>query len=112
MERIHRYESDLTTYLINGLLELKSVKLYVPALEKDRIGVISFTVTGMHPHEVAGRLDENDILVRSGHHCCQPLMKCLKIPDGTVRISLAAYNTKEEIDLLIATLKEITGQIT
>lgn len=111
MDRIQRYESDLATYLITRLIELKRVKLYAPVSEKDRIGVVSFIIDGIHPHEVAGRLDEDDILVRSGHHCCQPLMKSLGLLEGTVRVSLAAYNTKEEIDFLIATLKEIIGQI-
>jgi len=47
--------------------------------------------------------------VRSGHHCCQPLMEYLGLPEGTVRVSLALYNTVQEIDMLIATLKELTG---
>ena len=60
-------------------------------------------------HEVAQQLDEAaDILVRSGHHCCQPLMDALGLPDGTVRASLALYNTAEEIDMLLATLEELT----
>jgi cysteine desulfurase/selenocysteine lyase len=63
----------------------------------------------MHPHEVARQLDETaDIMVRSGHHCCQPLMDNLGLPDGTVRASLALYTTEHEIDMLIATLQELT----
>jgi len=61
------------------------------------------------PTEVARELDERaGILVRSGHHCCQPLMEYLGLPDGTVRVSLALTTTRYEIDLLLSTLEEIT----
>ena len=111
MERIHEHELNLTTHLIRGLQDIGKIKVYGPESGEDRIGVVSFTMSGMHPHEVAERLDEHDILVRSGHHCCQPLMEFLGLTDGTVRISIAAYNTLNEIDLVIATLKEIAGQV-
>lgn len=82
---------------------------YMPRRIRHRIGVVSFTVDGFHPHEVAQQLDEAaDIMVRSGHHCCQPLVESLGLPDGTVRASLAYYNTRQEIDLLVATLEELT----
>jgi len=59
---------------------------------------------------VAQQLDESaDIMVRSGHHCCQPLMEYLGLPEGTVRASIALYTTEHEIDMLIATLKELAG---
>ncbi|MDP2797240.1 MAG: aminotransferase class V-fold PLP-dependent enzyme [Methanoregula sp.] len=109
MEKIQRHEEALTTRLINGLSQNKKIKVYAPRRPEARIGVVSFTVDGFHPHEVAQQLDEMaDILVRSGHHCCQPLMESLGLPDGTVRASLALYNTAEEIDMLIATLEELT----
>jgi cysteine desulfurase/selenocysteine lyase len=95
--------------LINGLSQNKKIQVYAPPRPENRIGVVSFTVDGFHPHEVAQQLDEAaDILVRSGYHCCQPLMDALGLPDGTVRASLALYNTAEEIDLLLATLEELT----
>ena len=109
MEKIQRHEEALTTRLINGLSQNKKIQIYAPPRPESRIGVVSFTVDGFHPHEVAQQLDEAaDILVRSGHHCCQPLMESLGLPDGTVRASLALYNTAEEIDMLIATLEELT----
>jgi cysteine desulfurase / selenocysteine lyase len=109
MEKIRRHEEVLTTRLINGLARNQKVHVYAPSRPDTRIGVVSFTVDGFHPHEVAQQLDEAaDILVRSGHHCCQPLMESLGLPDGTVRASLALYNTAEEIDMLIATLEELT----
>jgi cysteine desulfurase/selenocysteine lyase len=109
METIRRHEEQLTTRLINGLAQNKKIHVYAPQRPEARIGVVSFTVEGFHPHEVAQQLDETaEILVRSGHHCCQPLMESLGLPDGTVRASLALYNTAEEIDMLIATLEELT----
>ena len=109
MEKIRRHEEALTTRLINGLAWNSRIRVYAPRRPDAHIGVVSFTVDGFHPHEVAQQLDEAaEILVRSGHHCCQPLMEALGLPDGTVRASLALYNTAEEIDMLIATLEELT----
>jgi cysteine desulfurase/selenocysteine lyase len=109
MDRIRDHEERLTTRLINGLKALRPVHVYAPEKPADRIGVVSFTVDGLHPHEVAQQVDESaDILLRSGHHCCQPLVTSLGLPEGTVRASLGLYNTDEEIDMLVATLAEIT----
>ncbi len=109
MENIQHYEEALTKRLINGLAKNKHVHVYAPQPPVPRIGVVSFTVDGMHPHEVAQQLDETaDIMVRSGHHCCQPLTDHLGLPEGTVRASLALYNTDHEIDMLLATLEELT----
>ncbi|PKL70927.1 MAG: phosphoadenosine phosphosulfate reductase [Methanomicrobiales archaeon HGW-Methanomicrobiales-1] len=109
MEKIRQHEEQITTRLINGLSRNRKIRVYAPQRPEARIGVVSFTVEGFHPHEVAQQLDEAaDILVRSGHHCCQPLMESLGLPDGTVRASLALYNTAEEIDMLVATLEELT----
>jgi cysteine desulfurase/selenocysteine lyase len=109
MEKIQHYEEALTKRLINGLVQIKHVHVYAPQPPVPRIGVVSFTVEGMHPHEVAQQLDETaDIMVRSGHHCCQPLTDHLGLPEGTVRASLALYNTENEIDMLLATLEEFT----
>ena len=109
MEKIQHYEEALTKRLINGLAQIKNVRVYAPQPPVPRIGVVSFTVDGMHPHEVAQQLDETaDIMVRSGHHCCQPLTDHLGLPDGTVRASLALYNNQDEIDMLLATLEELT----
>jgi cysteine desulfurase/selenocysteine lyase len=109
MEKIHRYETDLTSRLITGLSKNPKVHVFAPQKPEHRIGVVSFTVDGFHPHEVAQQMDETaDIMVRSGHHCCQPLVESLGIPDGTVRASLALYNTRQECDMLVATLEELT----
>jgi cysteine desulfurase/selenocysteine lyase len=109
MEHVRHYEETLTQRLTDGLAHLGRVHVYAPAPPLPRIGVVSFTVDGIHPHEVAQQLDETaDIMVRSGFHCCQPLMEHLRLPEGTVRASLALYNTEHEIDMLIATLEELT----
>jgi cysteine desulfurase/selenocysteine lyase len=107
MAEIHRHERNLTNRLIDGLKKIHGVRVYATDSPSHRLGVVSFTVEGLHPHEVAQQLDESaDIMVRSGHHCCQPLMDALGLPEGTVRASIGLYNTEHEIDLLIATLKE------
>ena len=109
MEKIRRYEEALTDRLITGLEQIEHVHVFAPPRTVSRIGVVSFTVDGMHPHEVAQQLDETaEIMVRSGHHCCQPLTEYLGLPDGTVRASLALYNNQDEIDMLLATLEELT----
>ena len=109
MDAIHRHETMLTTRIIDGLRKITGVRVYASENPADRIGVVSFTVEGFHPHEVAQQLDEAaDIMVRSGHHCCQPLMDSLGLPEGTVRASIGLYNTENEIDLLVATLEELT----
>ena len=109
MDAVRRHEERLTARLIDGLAALDGVTVAGLDAGSDRIGVVSFTVEGMHPHEVAQVLDEAAaVLVRSGHHCCQPLMEHLGLPEGTVRASTYIYTTKEEIDTLIATVEEIS----
>jgi cysteine desulfurase/selenocysteine lyase len=110
MQNIRHHEDLLTTLLIEGLKKIDRVQIYAPEKPESRIGVVSFTIDGVHPHEVAKQLDESaDIMVRSGNHCCQPLMDYLGLSEGTVRASLALYNTKNEVELLIATLEEIVN---
>ncbi|MCQ1539108.1 aminotransferase class V-fold PLP-dependent enzyme [Methanocalculus taiwanensis] len=112
MEQVRCYEEGLTTQLIKSLSQIEGVTVFAPTDSSYRIGVVSFSIKGLHPHEVAERLDhEYDILVRSGHHCCQPLMESLGLPNGTVRASLALYTTETEIDLLAAAVQEITRSL-
>jgi cysteine desulfurase / selenocysteine lyase len=109
MEKVRDYEEHLTARLVGALRKAGGVHVYVAEPPVDRMGVVSFTVDNLHPHEVAQQLDESaELLVRSGHHCCQPLMERLGLPDGTVRASLGLYNTEEEVDMLVATLEEMT----
>lgn len=107
MEEIRKYEEKLTMKMIEGLLEMKNVDLYGPEDAGRRIGTVSFNVKGLNPHDVALMLDEaSNIKVRSGHHCCMPLMKYLGL-DGTVRASLYLYNTKEEVEMFLRTVEDI-----
>lgn len=108
LDSIYRHERKLTKHLLAGLEGLDRVKIHGPQNLKERIGVVSFTIDKIHPHEIAYLLDEKAAtLVRSGDHCCIPLMKYLRLENGTVRASLYLYNTLEEIDLLIETTEEI-----
>ncbi len=109
VEDIHHHEQSLTEKLLEGLAEIEGVVVYGqgPGVGA-RGGVVSFAVEGLLPHEVALMLDQaSNICVRSGHHCCIPLMKHLGLKYGTVRASLYLYNTEEEIDKLLATLEQI-----
>lgn len=112
MDVIFRHEQKLTESLLTGLAGIDKVTVYGPQDTKNRIGVVSFTIDRIHPHEVAYLLDERAaILVRSGDHCCIPLMKHLRLENGTVRASLYLYNTLEEVDLFIQTIEEIARMV-
>lgn len=112
IDRIRLHEERLTTRLIEGLRGIEGVRVYAHDDPSKRIGVVSFTLEGLDPHEIARILDENaDIMVRSGHHCCMPLMERLGLTKGTVRASLYLYSTDNEVDILIATMEEIARGI-
>lgn len=108
IEKIQDHEKRLTEKLLGGLEEIEGVEIYGPSETRDRSGVVSFNVHGLMPHEVAMMLDHaSNIMVRSGHHCCIPLMRHLGLKYGTVRASLYLYNTKDEIDQFLAALEQI-----
>lgn len=80
---------------------------------KERAGLVTFNLEGIHPHDVATVLDAEGIAIRAGHHCAQPLMKCLEV-SATARASFYLYNTEEEIDLFIRAIqktKEYFGNV-
>ena len=109
MEEIALHEGRLTRRLLAGLLDIEGVEVYGSVDSRERVGIISFNVAGVSPTEVAHLLDEgSDIMVRSGHHCCMPLMRHLGLPAGTVRASLYLYNTSEEVEELLAAVEEIS----
>jgi cysteine desulfurase/selenocysteine lyase len=108
MEEVRKHEQILTRQMIEGLSGIGGVRIYGPGATPDRIGVVSFNVKDRHPHDVAHHLDdEADVMVRSGHHCCMPLMHHLGTPDGTVRASLHCYNNGDDVDRLIETVRMI-----
>jgi cysteine desulfurase/selenocysteine lyase len=101
-ENIASYEHELLVYGTQELLKIKSVKIYGTTAEKT--AVISFNVGEIHPYDIGAILDKLGIAVRTGHHCAQPIMDFYQIP-GTIRASFSFYNTKEEIDVFITSLK-------
>lgn len=103
IEEIHQHENELSIYAESKLKELPDVKIIGEA--KNKAGVISFVVEGIHPFDIGTILDKQGVAVRTGHHCTQPLMQRFGIP-GTIRISFAIYNTKEEIDIFITALQK------
>ena len=103
-KQIQDYEMQLLQYSYQALQALPQVNFIVE--KAPDIAVIAFTVQGHHNHDVASTLDSYGIAIRSGHHCAMPLMEHLAIP-GCLRVSFAAYNTKEEIDYFITCLKSI-----
>jgi cysteine desulfurase/selenocysteine lyase len=106
MENISSYEHALLTYATEAIGQIPGVRLIGTAREK--AGVLSFILEGIHPHDVGTVLDQEGIAVRTGHHCAQPVMERFGVP-ATVRASLAFYNTKQEINALAAGLEHVKG---
>lgn len=106
IENIDRYEHELLTYATEQLSTIDGLKIYGTSLNKN--SVISFLVDGVHHYDMGMLLDKMGIAVRTGHHCAQPLMNIMKV-DGTVRASFAFYNTKEEVDVLVAGIKRVSS---
>lgn len=104
MERIAAYEHDLTRYAMQRLKEIPGMRIFGEAEEKG--SVISFLVGDIHHFDMGTLLDRLGIAVRTGHHCAQPLMQRLGI-EGTVRASFGLYNTKEEVDVLVAGVNRV-----
>ena len=115
MEKVKAWEEKQGKRVIEGLQELDNVEIYgygSEAFERgQRIGVVSFNVKGVNPIEVASRLDrEASITVRSGHHCCIPLMNYLGLgAEGTVRSSVYLYNTEEEVEKFLELIRKISN---
>jgi cysteine desulfurase/selenocysteine lyase len=97
-DNIRKHEEALTKYAMEKLSQIDGVHLIGTA--KHKTSVVSFIVEGVHPQDMGILLDNYGIAVRTGHHCCQPLMNRFEIP-GTIRASFAMYNTKEEVDELV-----------
>ena len=111
MENIERHERELTKQMDEGLAGLPKVEVYGPEPEF-KIGITSFNVGDLNPHDVALALDVSaNIMVRSGHHCALPLTKHIIRKLGSIRASVYLYNTKEEIEKLVSTVEEIAKTI-
>ncbi len=104
IEKIAQYEDELLQYATQKFLAIPGMRIFGTAENKS--SVISFLVDGVHPYDMGTLLDKMGIAVRTGHHCAEPLMRRFGI-EGTVRASFAFYNTKEEVDVLIAAIERI-----
>nr|WP_319487533.1 cysteine desulfurase [uncultured Caproiciproducens sp.] len=108
-DTIQKTESELLAYTLQGLTGIPHVTVYGDATgTRNRCGVISFNVDDVHPHDVATILNEDGVAIRAGHHCAQPLMRFLNV-NATCRLSLYFYNTKEDIDIFLESLKKVRG---
>ena len=103
IENIEKHEKELLNYAIEVLRKNNSVNIVGNPANKG--GVISFTVEGIHPHDIATILDEDGVAIRAGHHCCQILHEKLGL-SATARASFGVYNTKSDIDLLNESLNK------
>jgi cysteine desulfurase/selenocysteine lyase len=106
LEAIQRYEHDLLVYATEGLKTVPGLKLYGTA--PDKASVLSFLIDGFSPQEVGAELDRYGIAVRAGHHCAQPILRRFGV-EGTVRASLALYNTRSDVDCLVSALRQISA---
>ncbi len=105
MENVRAHEIEMAKYALAGLQEIPGVTVYGPQDATARGAVISFNFSEVHPHDIGQILNDGGIAIRAGHHCCQPLMRDLKVA-GTARASFYVYNTKEEVDAFLDALKE------
>ncbi len=106
VSQIRQHEQELVAHALNRLAEEPDVTIYGPSQASKRTGVVSFDLEGVHPHDVAQILDETGIAVRAGHHCTQVLHERLGVR-ATVRLSMALYNTLEEIDSAVSALANV-----
>lgn len=110
MDTIRDHEQKLVRYAMDQLRSIEGLTIFGP---EERSGLVTFTMKEAHPHDIATVLDTEGIAIRAGHHCCQPLMKWLKV-SSTARASFYLYNTEEDIDALITALiktKEYFGNV-
>ena len=103
---IKEQEHKLTRLLMDGMSELSYIKVYGSKDPKKHCGIVTFTMDGVHPHDISSVLNEDHVCVRAGHHCAQPLMQFLKV-GSTARASLYFYNTEEEVKRFLEVLKGV-----
>jgi cysteine desulfurase/selenocysteine lyase len=105
MDKLFAHEQQLIGYALERLSDIEGLRIYGPQSLEQRGGALSFTLDGVHPHDIAAVLDSEGIAVRAGHHCCQPLHTLLDVP-ATARASFYLYNIPEEIDRLAIGLEK------
>ncbi|MCR4589072.1 MAG: SufS family cysteine desulfurase [Lachnospiraceae bacterium] len=102
-DTIEKREMELTKYAFEQMVRIPGIQIQGSAKAEEHYGIISFALDGVHPHDIASILDEDHVAIRAGHHCAQPLLAYLGVR-STARVSMAYYNTEEDIDRLIASL--------
>jgi cysteine desulfurase/selenocysteine lyase len=111
MDRVRAHERALTGYMLERLGEVPGLRVVGPPEAQARGGLASFTIAGMHPHDIAELADRGGVCIRAGHHCAQPLMRCLGV-SATARASIGVYNEPADIDALVEALlagREVFG---
>ncbi|MEA2207974.1 MAG: cysteine desulfurase / selenocysteine lyase [Solirubrobacteraceae bacterium] len=103
MERVREHERSLTAYMLQRLAEVPGLRVVGPPEAERRGGLASFTIEGIHPHDIAELADRGGVCIRAGHHCAQPLMRCLGV-GATARASVGVYNDRSDIDALLDAL--------
>ena len=104
IEKIAKYEKELLDYATVSVSDIKELKIIGTA--KNKASVLSFVIDEVHPHDIGTFLDRDGVAIRTGHHCTEPVMKRYNIP-ATSRASFAFYNTKEEIDTFVNSVKKV-----
>jgi cysteine desulfurase/selenocysteine lyase len=103
MSRVRAHERSLTEYMLDSLARVPALRVVGPPDAGARGGLASFTIDGIHPHDVAELVDRGGVCIRAGHHCAQPLMRCLGV-GATARASVGVYNDPSDVDALIDAL--------
>jgi cysteine desulfurase / selenocysteine lyase len=106
MDRIRAHELELLEYATQQMRSVRGVTLFGPEDLAYRSGVVSFTLEGVHPHDIATILDQNGVCVRAGHHCAQPLMRRMNVP-ATARASVYVYSTRDDVDALVTGVERV-----
>jgi cysteine desulfurase/selenocysteine lyase len=104
MDNIAAHEAELLAYATDAISRIPGIRVIGTA--KEKAGVLSFVMEGVHPHDIGTILDQEGIAIRTGHHCAQPVMERFGV-DATARVSLGLYNTKQEIDALVRGIHNI-----
>ena len=105
MEHVRAHERELTAYALERLPEVPGITLYGPTDLDRRGGVVSFSIEGIHPHDIAEVCDRHAVCIRAGHHCAQPLMRRLGV-GATGRASFHVYNSRDDVDRLVEALHD------
>ncbi len=111
MERVRAHERALTAQMLEGLARVPGLRVVGPPEAESRGGLASFTIEGIHPHDIAELADRRGVCIRAGHHCAQPLMQCLGV-GSTARASVGVYNGRDDVEELVAALlgaREVFG---